>query len=121
MTHSFYLVMHLSGVFLILTGLSGFTIRTLVSPSDADSRSWKRATAITHGVGMLLALVGGFGMLARLQINWPWPSWVLVKFCIWILLGLSMSAAKRKRIAKFWWWIAPLLAMIALISAVYKY
>jgi hypothetical protein len=67
----------------------------------------KRTLAITHGVGLTAVLVGGFGMLARLGIHWPWPFWVAVKFVIWVAFGAMIALLLRKpELAKLWYALA---------------
>jgi len=51
---------------------------------------------ISHGLGLLLILVSGFGMAARLGLVSGLPGWVHAKLGIWVLLGLAVSLAKRK-------------------------
>jgi hypothetical protein len=53
-------------------------------------------------------LVAGFGMLARLQIHWPWPTWVIAKVVIWVALAALPMLARRRRL--------PALAWVVLIA-----
>ncbi len=105
MTIQFYLFLHLAGISLILLSLGG-----LVYGSD----SGRRLLSATHGIGLLLALVGGFGLLARYQIAWPWPAWVFIKVGIWFVFGVSATMLRKlPHLAKPIWWGAWVLFLLA--------
>ncbi|HZX60505.1 MAG TPA: hypothetical protein VFF51_02025, partial [Candidatus Methylomirabilis sp.] len=80
-----YKNIHLVGVFMILMALGGLLLHSITG--GTQEHSWRRPVAITHGVGLLLVLLGGFGMLARIGIYWSWPGWVTGKIIIWLLFG----------------------------------
>jgi hypothetical protein len=114
-----YKNLHLIGVFMILVALGGFIVQQL-QPTTPE-RVWRRPIAITHGIGMVLALVGGFGMLARLHIFWPWPGWVIGKIIIWLVFGILVALIGRApALAKPLWWSTIALAAIAAYLALNK-
>lgn len=118
--HPVYKLVHLLGVFMIVTSLAGLIFHNIVA-GGAKTAAWKRAIAIHHGIGMALALVGGFGMMARLGIHWPWPGWIAGKFAIWLTLGLSLALVRRKREwSRAYWWLLPFLAISAAFLAIFK-
>ena len=92
--YQFYKAMHIVGLIMIFSGLAGILF---LNAAKATPKKKIRLTGfITHGIGMALTITGGFGMLARLGIAQNGiPSWIYSKLVIWILLGLSMSIAKR--------------------------
>lgn len=94
MPYQFYKLMHLIGIILVFSGLCG--LLGTYNSGQTPSRGWRIGLAIVHGLGMALALVGGFGLLARLGIITGWPGWVWVKLVIWFCLGGSIFFAKRK-------------------------
>lgn len=82
-----YKVIHLAGV-IILFGALGAGVYT------ASSKNNKLAAAL-HGISLVLILVSGFGLLARLwgnQFTW----WIVLKLLIWLLLGGSYALAKKR-------------------------
>ena len=82
-----YKILHLTGV-IILFGSLGASIYT---PSSKNNK----LAAILHGISLLLLLVSGFGMLARLyggQFHW----WMIAKLVIWLCLGGSYALAKKR-------------------------
>ena len=81
-----YKWMHLSGLALTLLALGGLAIPT------AEGGRWR---APAHGTGLLLTLVGGFGMLAKYKIDTAHPM-VLTKIALWLVLGAAVVLFKRK-------------------------
>ena len=75
-----------------------------MQPSEKRSKLW---------LGLVLLLVGGFGMLAKLGVSGI-PGWVHPKILIWVLLGLAVAVPYRKpELARPLWFAAPILALIA--------
>ena len=112
--------LHLIGVFMILMALGGVIVQQ-IHTTTAPERVWRRSVAITHGIGMILALVGGFGMLARLGIFWPWPGWVIGKIIIWLVFGILIARIGRTpTLAKPLWWTTIALGAIAAYLALNK-
>lgn len=105
MTIQFYLWLHLGGVSLILLAVGALA---------HGGQTGRKLLSAAHGIGLLLSLVGGFGLLARYQISWPWPTWVFVKIGIWVALGASTTLLRRlpHLSTPIWWgtWVVFLLA-----------
>ena len=92
MSYSLYKVVHLMGVFIILMAMGGAIV---LGTANEEVRSrWKKLAMITHGSGLALALLGGFGLLARMGISGMWPGWVFVKVLIWLILGGAATLAE---------------------------
>ena len=114
MPHSFYLLMHMSGLVLLTLSLGGLLMHRQMGAGDRP-----RILSVFHGVGLLLILVAGFGMLARLGINWPWPGWMYVKLVLFLVLGGFPALTKRVDAGKGWW-IAIILILLAAWTGVMK-
>ncbi len=115
-----YKVIHLSGIFMIILSLGGVLVH-VINGGDKKENAFRKGAMITHGIGMFLALLGGFGMLARLSIHWPWPGWVWVKFIIWIVLGGLVGVIYRKPNAgKMIWILTLVLGAVAAYMALFK-
>ena len=84
MSVEIYSSVHIIGIILTFIGIVGMLFNKAI---DLDKGLEKRLFAIIHGLGLVLALVAGFGMLAKL--NLPFSGWVIGKLVIWLLLGLS--------------------------------
>ena len=114
-----YKLIHLIGVFMVYLAFGGLLLNALVG-GDKQSPG-RKASAITHGVGLFLVLLGGFGLLARLGIHWPWPGWIIVKVLIWLAFGgLIAVIARKPGMSKAIWWLTLVLGIIAAYMAVYK-
>lgn len=94
-----------------LLHLLGFMAVMLALGSGLGAESGKtKWMAPVHGVGLLLMLVAGFGMLARLGTmsgGAGMPLWVIVKLIVWLVMGAMLVLVKRKRL--------PAAAILALL------
>ncbi len=99
LTYQTYKILHFAGLVMVLVSLGALIV-------PASGKLSKRFLAITHGLGMLLLFVAGFGMMAKLQIHWPVPTWITLKIGIWLALGAFMGLIPRLRAknptALFW-------------------
>ena len=119
MSYEFYKILHLIGIVLLFSGL--ISLLTLKVTSVAVEGSAKKFAFITHGVGLFLLLLSGFGLLARLGLAQQMPHWVYVKLLIWLVFGGVIALIKRKPTLG-WSMYIPLLTifMIAAYVAVTK-
>jgi uncharacterized membrane protein SirB2 len=111
MSYQFYKILHFVGLAMSLTSLS---IRMF-----AGGQGMKKATGIVHGVGLVIMLVGGFGMIARLGLH-GFPGWIWAKLVLWLALGGTLALVTRKKSPPAIW--AGLIAITAIGSylALYK-
>ena len=112
-SYSVYKVVHLVGVMMVFLALGAVVMHVINGGTKAHS--FKRSLAITHGVGLLLSLVGGFGLLARLGIvQGGLPGWVIAKLVIWTLFGAVLGLIyKLKSAAKPIWILTLVLGATA--------
>jgi len=121
-----YKVVHYLGIFLLLTGLSAALARAAawrvsdVAPPEADP--WGRRIVIAHGIALFMILLGGFGMLARLEITegLGLPGWIWAKLGLWTILGGVVAIRRVPALAGPALVVAPLLAALAGWVALYK-
>jgi hypothetical protein len=75
-----------------------------------------------HGIGLFLVLLGGFGMLARLElVSGGLPGWVWAKLAIWLTLGgLMVLPYRRPQFARAVFLAVPTLGLIAALLALTK-
>lgn len=102
MSYDFYKVLHLIGVMLVFLGLGGAIVR-----SAGGGDKCKKVVSITLGLGLLVVLVAGFGLIAKLKLGWP--VWAIVKIVIWVVLGGLLALINRKPSAGFVLWIAVIV------------
>ncbi len=88
-----YKALHYVAVFAVVLALGGAGF--LGFTDQLRQHPWRKAAAIAHGVGILLILVSGFGMLARLGLTSGLPSWVVAKLGVLVFVGVSLILIKR--------------------------
>lgn len=121
-TYATYKVIHIFGILLLIFSLGGLCLYSIHGRTREPNQG-RKLVAITHGIGLLIVLVGGFGLLARLGISHgsSWPIWVWVKFGIWILFGgMTMLISTKPGLAKPLWLGIPILGAIAGYLAIHK-
>lgn len=120
--YSFYKVVHILGIAMTMVALGGMLGHALNGGLKSENRA--RGLLIgMHGTGVLLILVGGFGMLARIGFTHGanFPMWLWTKLGVWTLV--AVMAALPYRIPTMGRPLAlalPMLAMTAAAMAVYK-
>lgn len=120
MPYEIYKIIHLTGVVMTFLALGGVAVHAMNGGTKADNQG-RKVLAMTHGMGLLLALVGGFGLLARINLSFPWGGWVFVKLAIWLFLGGVFSVFLRKpQVSKAMWGVLILAFALASAMANYK-
>ncbi|MCH8029207.1 MAG: hypothetical protein IH874_04670 [Candidatus Dadabacteria bacterium] len=114
-----YKLIHIFGIMFLFLSLGAY-----LSLSMNNSEKGRKLAAITHGVVMIMIIIAGFGLLARLGIMSPgsWPAWAWVKLGIWVLLAGSIAVIKRTRgsVALLLWFLIPILGGIAAYMGIFK-
>jgi hypothetical protein len=116
MSYQFYKLLHVLGIMLLFFGFGGVLIPHL-SGYNLTGKA-KLMAFVTHGIGMLLLLVAGFGLLAKLGLDGI-PGWIYIKLVVWLLLGAGIALARR-RPSFVSFLILLVLAMIAPYAAIFK-
>jgi uncharacterized membrane protein len=117
-----YKLIHIFGILLLIFSLG----RLCLQPTDDRARvsgRERKLLGLTHGAAVLIILVAGFGLLARLSIShavtWPW--WVWAKIGIWVLLGVTpLVIRKSVTLTRSLWLAVPILGAVAAYLAIYK-
>ncbi len=92
MNYETYRIIHFIGLFTLM-----FAFGSLFTGEKTT-----KAQAIGHGIGLILILLGGFGMQAKLKDAYTavygssFPTWLILKFVIWVIFGGCMVLAKRR-------------------------
>lgn len=113
-SYSVYKIVHLVGILMVFLALGGLATHAI--NGGLKAHPWRKALAITHGVGLLLSLVGGFGLLARLGIvHGGMPGWALAKLGIWVVFAALIGVIPRKPgWAKILW---PTMIVLGAVAA----
>ncbi len=83
-----YKIIHFVGLIVLFLGIG-----SLIS-SDPKKPAALRRPAMIHGIGLLLLLISGFGLQAKLNLGFP--AWLIGKLVILLLLGAMIVIIKRK-------------------------
>ncbi len=115
-----YRLVHIVGLAVTMLAIGALTMHARAGAENPPaSQGARKAATMAHGLGLVLMLVGGFGGLARLGAGWP--TWVIIKMGVWVLLGGLPVLIKRKPAqATAFFWITAALVVIAGASAAFK-
>ncbi len=112
-----YKVIHILGNMFLLLSLGAYLMLSI-----NKSPRGRKLAAITHGISVLIILVAGFGLLARLgYFGAGWPLWVWIKLCVWLILAVIIILIKKvPGLMPVLWFLIPALSGLAAYMAVYK-
>ncbi len=122
MPYAVYKLIHLLGILALMVALAGMSTHAAAGHSKNENPS-HQALLLLHGVGALLALTGGFGLLARIGTGTEgmFPGWIWAKMVLWVLLGGLLAVPYRNRaFARVLLVILPLLGVLGAALANYK-
>ncbi len=119
MSYLAYKLLHVLGVLLVLAAAGGVAVHAATGGRREDN-DLRGVLASMHGVGLILSVVTGFGLLARLGAGMP-PTWAWAKLVIWLFFGAALTLPYRNTsLARALVVALPLLAAIASYLAMYK-
>ena len=121
-SYELYKVIHLVGVLVLFSVLGGAMVHA-INGGTASTNAARRAMTVLHGTGLLVILVAGFGLVARLDLlSGGVPGWVIGKLVIWLLAGLLLTVPRQRPALARPILLAglPILAAAAAWLAVYK-
>lgn len=116
-----YKAIHLAGVLTLVVTLAGVSVDSIRGGALAGSRFAALVRAV-FGAAMFTALLGGFGMLARMGVLGDGlPGWASLKLGIWVAAGVAGFVAYRRPSAARVILIAvPIVSAIAGATAIFK-
>jgi len=95
MSYLFYKILHVTAALTVFGMLGGVCLHVM-NGGTREQGAGRALVMTVHGLGLLLVLVGGFGLLARLNIITDWPGWVWGKLVIWLLAGAWVALVYRR-------------------------
>ncbi|MDT8436901.1 MAG: hypothetical protein RRA92_09110 [Gemmatimonadota bacterium] len=109
-----YKLIHILGILLTFASLGGLVVHALSGGTKATNAA-RRLVTVSYGAGLLLILLGGFGMLARLGLaHTGLPGWIWAKLAIWAAVGGLLALPYRRPAAgRLIWSGAILLGLTA--------
>jgi hypothetical protein len=111
-----YKFIHFLGIFMVLMAYGAMVLNALVG--DGRKMPMRAGVMISHGLGLFLVLLGGFGMLARMGIVSAFPGWILAKLAIWLVLGGLVAVVNRVPLAAkpLWYGVLVLAGLAAYLG-----
>ena len=122
MPYEFYKVAHFLGLALVVGSLCALAVHG-ANGGTRETNKTRGLLAASHGIGLLLMLVAGFGALAKIggMSGGAVPVWVWIKLLVWFLLGGALPLVQRKpELGRIVFFVVPLLAATAGWVAVTK-
>jgi uncharacterized membrane protein SirB2 len=84
-----YYPIHFIGIFLLFLAIGGMCISCRNGFEKKDNPS-KKFLAITHGIALLMIVIGGMGLMTGYQYHvGGMPGWIILKLVIWVIFGCS--------------------------------
>jgi hypothetical protein len=117
-----YKVLHLLGVVCVFAALGGVAVHA-GNGGQRQGNALRRVISGLHGLGLLVIIVAGFGLLARLElVSAGLPMWAYGKLALWLVAGALLAIPYRRPAAARGTLMIglPLLGAIAAWLAVYK-
>jgi hypothetical protein len=112
MSYETYKFIHISGIIMLLTSMGGLCFHVICG-GDKEGFKARKFFGMTHGAALLISLVGGFGLLARLGISVT-EGWALAKLGIWTVFGgYSALIYRTPNLGKIHWFIIVCLGATA--------
>jgi hypothetical protein len=104
MSYQFYKCLHVLGILLVFMSFGGILAFRANGGEKKDNKA-RKLIAISHGIGLFLILLSGFGLLARLGLTSEYPTWVIIKLLIWIVAGALIALLYRLKLATSKLWV----------------
>jgi uncharacterized membrane protein SirB2 len=118
MSYEFYKILHIAALLFVVFGLFGYGV--ICWNQSEVKPELKKYFMISHGVGLLVMLIAGFGMAAKLGLH-PFPGWLYGKLFIWLILGAMATLIKRiSSKSRLWIALTFILVCAAVILAITK-
>jgi len=116
-----YYPIHFLGIFLLFMSLGALCIHCRNGGNKQDNPS-RKLLAITHGVGLLLSIIGGMGLMKAYALTENgFPAWIMLKMTIWLILGSStLLVYKYPKKASFFFFSFCALGFFAATAAKFK-
>jgi len=116
-----YKLVHILGILLVFSSFGGLVLHAINGGTKVTNVG-RRLVTTSYAAGLLLILLGGFGMLARLDIvQGGLPGWVWFKLVVWIVIGGLIALPYRKpEASRLLWILGPALGLLAAWAGLFK-
>ena len=114
-----YKILHIAGLALLMMSLGALTFHAL-GGGTKDNAPARPLVFASHGIGLVLLLITGFGMLARLNLSYG-GVWIWLTVLLWLVVGgLVALPLRAPKAARFLWPLLPVLGAAAAAIAFWK-
>ncbi len=114
---STYKIVHMLGIMMLFLSIGMLS----VAAGGSSNNGWRKRATILHGIALLLLLLGGFGMIAKLPTVSFQNGWVWGKVLIWIVFGgLPMVIKRNPAFIRVAWYVVLVLGFLAALLALTK-
>ncbi len=120
-SYTVYKVVHITGVALLFSALGAVALASAEGLLEDRNRA-RKIIGIAHGTALVIVLVSGMGIAARLGLmGETWPLWIWIKIGLWAVMGAATALIRRVP-GRFAWvlFLLPLAATFAAYLAIYK-
>ena len=118
MPYTVYKLIHLASILFLFTAAGGVALYA-ANGGNRESNVAGRWVSAIHGVTLVLILISGFGLVARLGTGFQ--LWVWVKFALWFVIGsIALLPLRKPHLGFRWFLLIPLLGAISAYMAVFK-
>ena len=100
MDYTTYKIIHLTGIAALALGAGGMLA----------GGAHRKTFSILQGIGLLVMLVSGFGLLAKLHLGFP--HFAIAKTALWLVIGVMPVVLRRLRVPA----IFGILISLALVA-----
>ncbi len=95
MSYEFYKVLHIVAALILFAALGGVAVHA-INGGPRASNAARRLLALLHGSALLVLVVAGFGLLARLDLMaGGLAPWVYGKLALWLVAGALLTLPGR--------------------------
>lgn len=118
-SYQLYNLLHILGIVLVFMSIGALAFHG-ANGGTKETNKVRGLIMSSHGIGLLLIVVAGFGMLARTRsMAAGLPGWLHPKLLIWVLVAAAPMILNRKpQWGKALWFVFPLLAATAAYFAI---
>jgi membrane associated rhomboid family serine protease len=103
MDYTTYKIIHLIGIAALALGVGGMIA----------GGGHRKTFAILQGIALVVMLVSGFGLLARLHLGFP--HFAMAKLVVWVIIGMLPMLLRRLRVPPLGG-ICILLALVGIMA-----
>ena len=116
MDFAFYKLLHIFGAFLVLGVYAALGVWAMNERPSSENK-YEKMSMIAHGIGLLVILIGGFGMASKISDDMMSLGWIHIKLTLWLALGGGITLLRKKPEYASWILLSA-LGLVILASSI---